>query len=140
MLSAVFRICINWPDLDPLQETLSWSGFNNNKLKIQGCIFFCLTPLGKYGQITCWGKNDWKGMKKGGEMHIFPLIGKVSIFFPQLTKLHKKGWKCFVSGAHPINIINSIRGKKYKSGRGGGKKYTPLSKLQTNKHRWVLYL
>ena len=55
--------------------------FYENKVKV-GCLFFCLTP-----------KNDWKGMKKEGEMHIFPPIGKKNIFFfpinLKFTKLQK---------------------------------------------------
>jgi len=37
----------------------------------------------KYGQLHVGEKNDLKGMKKGGEMHIFPPIGKkFAYFFP----------------------------------------------------------
>ena len=39
----------------------------------------------KYGQITGWGKKDWKGIKKG--------------------------WKFFACGAHPLIMINFCWGK-----------------------------
>ena len=55
----------------------------------QGCILFCLTPP---PQKKIWPnnrlgeKNDLKGIKKGGKLHIFsPNWWKVSIFSPLLT-------------------------------------------------------
>ena len=39
----------------------------------------------------------------------------------KFTKLQKK-LNIFTCGAHPLNIIYLIWGKKYKSGRGGGAK------------------
>ena len=34
-------------------------------------------------------KNDWNGMKKVGQMHIFPQLVKLFIFFPNWLKMHK---------------------------------------------------
>ena len=80
----------------------------------------------KYGQITCGGKNDWKGdeIKK---MHIFPPIGNsMHIFSPidlKCTKLpQKKAENLFACGAHHLIIRNCIWGKNINQ-EGGGAKY-----------------
>ena len=44
-----------------------------------GVYIFLFDPQ-KYGQITGWGKNGWKEMKKRGEN---------AYFFPNLLKIYK---------------------------------------------------
>ena len=66
-------------------------------------------------------KNDWKGMKKGEKMHIFPPIGKkYAYFFPnwhKIYKITKKRLKIFAI------VINFLWGKNMIQERGGGAKY-----------------
>ena len=62
-------------------------------IKIQGCIFFCLTPPPggggqKYGQISCWGKKWLKGDEKRGENAYFFPIGKKYVYLSPIdTKI-----------------------------------------------------
>ena len=60
-------------------------------------------------------KNDWKGMKKVGKMHIFSPIGKKYVYFSpnwlKIYKITKKGLQFFACNAHDLIVINIIWGK-----------------------------
>ena len=91
-------------------------------------LFDCLSGVYIFLFDPTWpnvgGKNDWKGMKKGGKIHIFSPIGKKYAYFPpnwlKIYKIAQKSLKIFACGAQPLIISNFI-GQKYKSRRGGGK-------------------
>ena len=90
----------------------------------------------KYGQITCWEKK----LLKGGEMHIFSLIGKrMHIFSPiklKYTKLPKKRLTIFQLRRAPPYYKKFHLGKKYQSRRGGG---CGINMNFFNKHPWKTF-
>ena len=67
----------------------------------------------KYGQILCWEKKDWKGIKKGEKMHIF-----IDLKFKKLQKRLEN----FRRRRAPTNCNKFPLGKRYDSRRGGGAK------------------
>ena len=103
--------------------------------RLPGVYIFLLdptpTPGGqKYGQITCWGKKIIeKGMKKGGEMHIYSPISKSKYIFSPIdlkcTKLPKKRLTIFRLRRAPPNYKKFHWRKKYQSRRGGAKILIP---------------
>ena len=72
-------------------------------------------------------KNDWKGMTKGGKMHIFPPIGKKYPYFsPNWLEIYKTALKkaeIFRLRRSTAHHIKFHLGKKYESRRGGGQKH-----------------
>ena len=51
-------------------------------LMLRAGVYIFLFYPPPHGQITGWGKKGLIGDKKGGEMHIFPPIGKSMHIFP----------------------------------------------------------
>ena len=106
-----------------LQNKISFKSINYSFGRVVGVYIFLFNPPPptRGGWAKIWPnkmlgkKNDGKGMKKGGEMHIFsPIDKKYAYFFPQLTTNLQNSTKKSLKNLYII-IIKFHLGKKYKS-------------------------